>query len=155
VKVTVVGLGNILLGDEGFGVHFVRHLAKTSFPFEIELIDGGCTGINLLHFFREREAVFLVDVFLADDPPGTIKLFSWEEIEALPSNVLVSGHQYGVKEALALARLMDLKPRRFKTLAVVPASLKPGLYLSPPLKKALRRAEKILLEELSRWEYKV
>ncbi len=154
-KVAIIGLGNLLLRDEGFGIHLIRRLEKKDLPPDIELIDGGCAGMNLLHFWREREAVFLLDVFLDEAPAGTIRTFTWEELENLPPTKAVSGHQYGVKEALSLARLTGQKPSYFLAIAAIPAVLEPGLELSPPLKEALPRAEKILFEELSRLGYEV
>jgi len=150
-EISIIGLGNLLLGDEGFGIHLIKHLENQKLPPEIELVDGGCVGINLVHFLRDKKAVFLIDVFLEDAPPGTIRLFEWEE----PKTKLVSGHQYGVKEALSLARFMGIRPPYFRALAAVPASLAPATDLSPPLKEALLQAEKILFEELSRLGYKV
>ncbi|HHI97110.1 MAG TPA: hydrogenase maturation protease, partial [Thermodesulfatator atlanticus] len=81
-EIAVVGLGNLLLGDEGFGVHFIRYL-KTfhSLPPSVELIDGGCLGLRILDLFREKKALIVVDFLLAKSPPGTIKTLSWEEIK--------------------------------------------------------------------------
>ncbi len=148
-EIAVVGLGNLLLGDEGFGVHFVRYL-KTyySFPPLVELIDGGCLGLRILDLFREKEALILIDIFLAKSPPGTIKTLSWEDIKKLGTAKLASGHQVGIKEALSLAELTGLKPKYFKAFGIVPAQLGVGTELSPVLRERLPVLAEMVLAEI-------
>ena len=149
MKIGVVGLGNILLGDEGFGVHFIRYLEEKSLPPGVELIDGGCLGLRLLDLLREKEGLFLVDVFLDEAAsPGTIRAFSWEELKALPQNTLASAHQVGVKEALCLAEIQGLKPRYFKAYGVVPERLELGTDLSPTLSAKLSVLATLILKDL-------
>ncbi len=148
-EIAVVGLGNLLLGDEGFGVHFIRYL-KTfhSLPPSVELIDGGCLGLRILDLFREKEALIVIDILLAKSPPGTIKTLSWEEIKNLGTAKLASGHQVGIKEALALAELIGIKPKYFKAFGVVPAHLGVGTELSPALKERLPVLAEMVLAEI-------
>ncbi len=150
MKIGVVGLGNILLGDEGFGVHFIRYLEEKPLPSGVELIDGGCLGLRLLDLLREKEGLFLVDVFLAEAPPGTIRAFSWEELKALPQRTLASAHQFGVKEALCLAEIEGLRPRYFRVYGVVPERLGLGTELSPTLSAKLPVLASLLLKDLEK-----
>ncbi len=148
--IALIGLGNVLFRDEGFGVHFVRYL-KNHFhwPERVELIDGGCAGLGLLHLIRGRQAVFLFDIYSSPEPPGTIRIFDWDSIEKLPDNALASSHQFGVKEALKIARLVDLAPPYFKALAVVPEIIEPGTEPSETLKKTFGPLFELLQSELA------
>lgn len=148
--IALIGLGNVLFRDEGFGVHFVRYLQRHfCFPERVELIDGGCAGLGLLHLIRGRRAVFLFDVYSSPEPPGTIRVFDWDSIEKLEDNVLGSSHQFGVKEALKIARLVDLAPPYFKAMAVVPEIIEPGTGLSETLKRAFNPLLELLRQELN------
>ncbi len=151
-KVSIIGLGNILLGDEGFGVHVIHYLERHFlFPKECKLIDGGCAGLKLLDFMRGKTAVFLIDVYFSQETSeGIIRTFGWEEIEKFPSRGFVSNHQVGIREALALARLKGLKPKVFKVFATVPQDISPGIKLSPPLRKLLPLVSQNILDELRR-----
>ncbi len=149
LRVAVVGLGNLLLGDEGFGIHLIRYL-ETNFPPlpGVEIIDGGCLGLKLLDLMREKEALLLVDVYLSEEPPGTVRIFSWEELKKLPTKNLASAHQWGIKEALSLAELEGLKPYFFKVYGVVPERLGLGTELSPTLAQKIPIVAKQILKEL-------
>ena len=149
-KIAIVGLGNLLLGDEGFGIHVVRYLEKHYlFPEECELIDGGCLGLKLLDLLREKDIVFLIDVFLdPNEVAGRLYTFQWEEIEKFSPQRFVSAHQIGVQEALALARFQGLRPSLFKVFATIPLEISPGIRLSPPLRELLPKVSEQLLSEL-------
>ncbi|WP_456434206.1 HyaD/HybD family hydrogenase maturation endopeptidase [Thermosulfuriphilus sp.] len=147
IKLALVGLGNLLLKDEGFGVHFVRHLERRyHFPRGVQLIDGGCAGFSLLNLIRGYEAVVIFDVLLDQAPPGTIKLLDEKALEALPPTSLASAHQVGIKDALALGRLSGLLPKHFWAYTVIPKEIAPGVGLSPEIEAAFVPLEKRLLE---------
>jgi len=152
-KVALIGLGNILLGDEGFGVHFIRHLESSFlFPEEIALIDGGCAGFKLLNLMRGQDVVFLFDIYRSDEPPGTIKIFDWEDIELLEDSQFATVHQLGVKDALRMARFHGEVPAYFKAFAVVPERIAPGVGLSETLKRAIEPLSHLTFQELARWD---
>ncbi len=145
----LVGLGNILLGDEGFGVHFIRHLKQEfCFPEGVDLIDGGCAGLGLLNLIRDYKTVILFDVLLKKAPPGTIYVLEMDALENLPSSSLASAHQIGVKDALALARFSSVGPEKLWAYAVVPKDLSPGVGLSAELREAFFPLQKRLFTDL-------
>ncbi|WP_457756072.1 hydrogenase maturation protease [Thermodesulfatator indicus] len=149
ISATIIGLGNILFQDEGFGVHLIKFLKKNySFPEGFTLIDGGCAGLSLINLIRDKDLVFIVDVYLSDSPPGTLKVFSWEEIENLGGQHFASVHQFGVKDALGLARLYHIRPKTFKAYAVVPESMELGTELSPTLRKNLPLIAERIVKDL-------
>ncbi|NPA48724.1 MAG: hydrogenase maturation protease [Thermodesulfobacteria bacterium] len=155
-NIGIVGLGNLLLGDEGFGVHLIRSLERQFvFPPQVELIDGGCLGLKLLDLLREKEGLLLIDVFLADAPPGTWRTFSWEELKDFGPAQFASAHQTGVREALFLAELEGLKPKFFRAYGIVPERLAPGTELSPVLASQMGPLIASLVEDLTSLRFEI
>lgn len=152
-SITLIGLGNILLRDEGFGVHFIRYLENHFFfPKNVSLIDGGCAGLGLLNLMRGKDVVYLFDIYRSDEPPGTLRSFDWETIEALEDRQFATVHQLGVKDALQIARFNGVVPEYFKAFAIVPQRLEPGIGLSEILQQSMEPLRHLLFQELARWE---
>ncbi len=155
--VAIVGLGNLLLGDEGFGIHVVRFLEEHFiFPPEIEPVDGGCLGLKLLDIMREKEGLILIDVFLSqNNPPGTWKIFSWEELKALSPANFVSAHQMGVREALFLAELQGLQPKFFRAYAIVPQEIGLGTQLTQLLAAKVAPVGTSIVKDLQKLGFEI
>ena len=148
-KALIMGVGNLLLSDEGFGVHVIREFEKKyRIPPEVEVVDGGCVGFSLADYLREKDLVLLVDVIADKAPPGSYRVLSAQELESFPTVGLNSCHQTSLIEALKFAEFAGLRPERFKIFAAVPEDLSPGLELSPGLRKTVPVALKWLEEEL-------
>ncbi len=79
-SVLVLGVGNLLLADEGVGVHVAQRLLKMPMPPEIEVIDGGTGGFELIEHFRGKKEVIIVDALKADADPGTVIQFTPDDI---------------------------------------------------------------------------
>lgn len=115
----VLGVGNILLSDEGVGVHVARRLQVLDSPPDVEVIDGGTEGFELIRFFEGRERVIIVDCLMSRDPPGTI-------IRAAPDQLNLqwapgfSPHQSGLRELLFSVRALPSSPA-ITILGIVPA----------------------------------
>ena len=151
-KIALIGLGNILLRDEGFGVHFVRYLQEEFiFPPHVELIDGGCAGLGLINIMRGFEVVYLFDIFQASEPPGTLRVFDWDTIENMEDQQLATVHQLGVKDALQIARFQGVVPRYFRAFAVVPQDLSTGIGLSETLQGVIPSLCEQLFADLKQW----
>ncbi len=151
-KVALIGLGNILLGDEGFGVHFIRHLQEEFiFPPQVEIIDGGCAGLGLINIMRGFDVVYIFDIFKASEPPGTLRIFDWETIENLADAQLATVHQLGVKDALQIARFQGIVPEYFRAYAVVPQDLSTGIGLSETLQRVIPSVREELFNDLKQW----
>jgi hydrogenase maturation protease len=147
----VLGVGNILLQDEGVGVRVVEHLQQAyNFPEEVQVLDGGTMGLDLLHFLEGVERLLVVDAVDARRPPGTVVRLSDGEIPALLGRKL-SPHQIGLADLLSVASLRDLAPRRAVLIGVQPAALETGLELSPAISAQLPLIVGMVLEELKRW----
>jgi hydrogenase maturation protease len=130
-KTLVVGLGNILLKDDGVGVHAVRELQKV-LPRRILAVDVGTAVLDALHLFEWADRIIGIDAMQAGGPPGTIYTFSVEDVD--DQGVTASLHEMGL-----IAGLRFIKGRRpaISMLAVEPETMEVGLELSTPVRDAL------------------
>lgn len=148
--ITVLGLGNILLQDEGFGVHFVRWLSRRHrFDGRVAIVDGGTLGYNLLDIICSSGHVIVLDVIRSDAEPGTLYRFSREEMElAMPGPT--SAHEVELLDVLHMAELTGGLPV-VTFLCIVPECYGDmNLELTQRMKDASPRVERLLLEELDR-----
>ncbi len=151
MKTLVLGLGNILLSDEGVGVHVVRLLRERyQFPQEVEILDGGTLGLDLLPYVEDADRLLMVDAVQMDAPPGTVARLEGEEVPAALS-LKYSPHQMGVSDLLAAARLMGRYPAELILWGIQPASLDVGLELSPAVAAQVETVIQNVLAELQRW----
>lgn len=148
--VAVIGVGNLLLSDEGIGVHVIRALSRRRLPRCIELVDGGTVGLPLLEAMRNRRKVIIVDAAAVKAPPGAV--FRWYPAgRAGTKNLFHSAHTEGIQDLLNASRaLFDLPP--IVCVGVVPRDIStPGLRLSRELRRRLPAiADAVLREALYR-----
>ena len=159
----VLGLGNILLRDEGVGVHVVRAMetqaaAGAALPEGVELVDGGTAGADLVDLIAHRRRVIVIDAVRvapgsstgqAEARPGTILRFGPESMAAKTAPGL-SLHEVGLLEALLMARHLGCEPREVIVFGIIPADLGPGLDLTPPVAAAVPRVIDLVRQELAR-----
>lgn len=151
MKTLIFGAGNLLLTDEGFGVHCIRHLeANYDFPEEVELYDGGTLGIMVSHKFEEAERIFLLDILDTTGQPGEIRRYEKDEVMLNHLPVKLSPHQIGIQEMLMVCELRGVAPERFTVLGAIPASLDSGDTLTPPLARACAAIGEMVVAELRR-----
>jgi len=149
VRILVLGVGNLLLSDEGFGVHFVRYLERHyEFPNSVELFDAGTLGLMAGHKIEEADWVYIVDVIVAEGAPGEWRRYSREDLALRDLPVKISPHQVGVQEMLMVSELRGRCPKEVCLLGVVPASMSPGTELSAPLRESLGELAHQLIAEL-------
>ena len=150
-KTGILGVGNLLLGDEGFGVHVVNRLQEDyRFPTEVELLDGGTAGIMLSPFIEDKDVLFVIDVVSLDAEPGSIHLFDHEDVCSGTIQTRMSPHQVGLLEILDLCRLREKAPQRIEMITVVPADLSTRIGLSKPLARAMDTVIALLFRKLEK-----
>ncbi|MEN6469111.1 MAG: HyaD/HybD family hydrogenase maturation endopeptidase [Smithella sp.] len=147
-KVTVLGIGNILMGDEGFGVHFVRWYSKRYRDTDdVRMVDGGTLGYALLDIICSCDHLIVVDVLKVQDVPGSIYRFNKEEIE-LHMPPPTSAHEVTFPDVLFKTELMGESPETI-FLCIVPHSYKDlDMDMTPLLYDKFIDMEKLLLAEL-------
>ena len=149
----VLGLGNLLFGDEGFGIHALRVLqARHGAQFQVEWADGGVLGLNLLPLIEECSHLLVLDAVDAGRPAGALVEMARDEIP-LYAGAKMSEHQVGFQEVLAIAKFRGYYPAYLHLVGVQPADLSTGINLSPAVTAALpaavRRAAAILQDWFS------
>ena len=148
--VLVLGLGNILLQDEGIGVRVVQHLHQTyRFPPEVEVMDGGTAGMALYEHIIDRSHLIVIDAVNTGDPPGTLVTL---EREAVPAyfRTRVSPHQMALSDILAALRLGGYAMPETVLLGIVPVAMKTGIGLSYAVAKKLNSLVEMTLDRLGR-----
>ena len=106
--VLILGIGNVLLGDEGVGVHAVRRLEKEAWPAHVKLLDGGTGGFHLLSLFQEYPRIVLVDATMDGQPPGTVRVIRPRFASDYPRTL--SAHDIGLKDLVESAALLGHAP---------------------------------------------
>lgn len=151
----VLGLGNPLVRDEGFGVEAVRRLVERFLlPEGVEVMDGGTLGLQLLPILQDAQRILILDAVDVSRPPGAIAHIGWDDVRrALP--VKISPHQETVTEVLAMLELLKGKPTDFLIIGCQPASLEMGLELSPEVEKSMERVLEDVVEVLRDWGHRV
>ncbi|ERK16050.1 HyaD/HybD family hydrogenase maturation endopeptidase [Serratia fonticola] len=140
MRILVLGIGNLLLGDEAVGVRIVEALEQRyRLPAHVELLDGGTSGMELMEMMADRDHLIVADAVLTGAKPGSVAVLYDEEIPALFTRK-VSPHQLGLSDVLMALRLTDEFPRRLTLVGVVPESLEPGIGLSAVVSQAIEPA---------------
>jgi hydrogenase maturation protease len=127
--VLVLGIGNILLHDEGIGVYAVEQMQKGGVPDYVELLDGGTAGADLLDHICDRQKVIVVDAVDSDIEPGTILRFTSGDL-ASNAGQSISLHEFGIADTLAMARQLNCAPHEVIVIGIKPKDISPGLGLS-------------------------
>jgi hydrogenase maturation protease len=130
VNILVLGIGNLLLQDEGAGVRAVEEFERRyEIPLGVELLDGGTSGIELLQYIQGKDCLILIDVVKSGNPPGTFIRLEGENVPALFQKK-ISPHQLGLSDLLATAQLIDRMPKRVVLIGIEPKSIETGLEMS-------------------------
>jgi len=152
MNIAVFGIGNILLSDDGVGVHVINKLrAECRFPEYVELIDGGTKGLDLLPLFEGRDKVLIVDAANFKKEPGTIDMVEGDKIPAFLVSNKLSVHQIGLPDTLFAARLLNLMPREICLIGIQPKTMDTGTELSDEIKNQLDPLIERILLKLKDW----
>lgn len=146
-RIMVMGVGNILLSDEGLGVRFLEELAKKPLPENVELLEGGTAGIELVHLIKEVDFLIIVDSINAKSEPGSLFRFQPGDLQIFPEEYEVSFHQVGILEVLTLANVLGQAPETL-IFGVQPKLLEWGMGISPEIEALFPRLVEIVCEEI-------
>ena len=147
VPILVLGVGNILLSDEGVGVRVVEELQKRSLPRCVEVVDGATRAMELVDIIRGRDKVIIVDALAAGTEPGAVFKFGPEQL-AETKKMSVSVHDIGVHEAIFLLSLTGELPEDITIYGIQPGSLELGEGLTEPVASAAAKVIEFILEDL-------
>ena len=148
MNILVLGLGNILLADEGVGVHAVQALDdRYDLPEGVEVVDGGTTGMDLLDIIAGRDHVIVVDAVAGDDPPGTTMKLTGDAVPAF-FRTRISPHQLGLSDVLATLHILGSAPQGLTLIGIRPDSIDMSLELSPLIAAKLDEVVGMIVAEL-------
>ena len=146
-KTVVLGVGNILLSDEGVGVHVANELMKLDLPPDVSVIEGGTDGFRLLNIITDADRLIVIDAVKGDASPGSIYRFDIDDVRNCPSGFKTSVHQIGILEVIDLSGLIGKTPCT-TIIGIEPKSLEMGMELSPEIKGKVPKIIKLVLDEL-------
>lgn len=155
VTTLVLGVGNLLMSDEGVGVHVIKKLVENyQLPEEVQILDGGTLGMDLLYYLEGAENLILIDAVEARKEAGTLVRLEGDDVPAFLS-MKMSPHQIGVPDMLAAAKLKDVFPKRLVLWGIQPELLEIGLDLSPTVEAKVDTIIQHVLEQLGIWGHEV
>lgn len=148
LNVLVLGVGNLLLSDEGAGIKAVEELQyRYNCSNAVEIIDGGTMGLELLPYFEERSHILIIDAVKTGKEPGTIV-----RIEDPPAffSSKTSPHQIGLADVMGIAAITKILPRNITLFGIEPKKLSTGLSLSTEVEQNLSRLVDMVVSELKK-----
>lgn len=151
MKTAIYGIGNILMGDDGIGPA-VAHYLESNFDLDadITLEDLGTPSLDLPNYLSGYDRVIFIDAVAANAPPGTIRLYSRDEIIASPPGIRISPHEPTINDALIVLDFAGGAPKDVVLIGVVPQTLDGGMTLSPAVAGAVPRAAAMVMGEVTK-----
>ena len=147
-KCLVLGIGNLLLSDEGVGEHVIRKHQQQELPANVELLEGGTGGFHLLGCFQDHELLVIIDASLDGKVPGTVTVTQPRFATDFPR--VLSSHDIGLRDLIESATLLGELPRMFLITVSISTDQPMGLELSEPVTAAItpvvRQVQSILHE---------
>ena len=134
-KILVLGIGNVLMGDEGVGVHTIKELEKKSFSENVILLDGGTGGFHLMAYFQEYENVIMIDATMDKKPTGTLSVIEPKFASDFPKSL--SAHDIGLKDMIESITLLGTLPKIYLIAVTIDTIKSMYMELSPKVKESI------------------
>jgi hydrogenase maturation protease len=149
-RIVVIGVGNLLLRDEGVGIHAVRDLQKRVLPPGVEVMDAGVAGIGLLDLFSGARKLVLIDAAEMGLEPGAVVRFTPEDVRFRSGDLKLSTHDVALPEVLTLARDLNRCPSEVVIIGIQPKEISWGTELTPEIQAAVPRVVELAWKEIER-----
>ena len=150
--VTILGIGNLLMRDEGVGIHALNTLQESyTFSPDINFIDGGTIGIDLIPYFEECKKMIIIDAVDSQEEPGYITTLANEEIH-YRFNTKLSLHHAGLSDVLSIIKLQEIAAPDMVLIGIQPKIVKMGLELSDVVSDKMNNVLSIIIEKLEEWK---
>jgi hydrogenase maturation protease len=138
-EILVLGIGNILLGDEGVGVHAVRILENMTFPRHISFLDGGTGGFHLLSVFQQYKKIIMIDATLDGNKPGKVSLLKPKYAKDFPQTL--SAHDIGLRDLVNSSALLGFYPEIYLITVSISDDQPLQMVLSPQVEDSIPEIE--------------
>ena len=143
-RVLILGIGNLVLRDEGVGIHAVQALEKEQLPSHVEVLDGGTGGVGIIGVLQEFDRIVMIDATLDDSPAGTIKKIKPKFSKDYPQ--LLSSHEFGLRDMIESMIVQENIPE----IDLITISIKNyqeiGMDLSPEVERVIQTVLKMVRE---------
>jgi hydrogenase maturation protease len=148
VNVLILGIGNVLMTDDSAGIRVINELERRfRFPENVELLDGGTSGIELLSYIADRDYLIIVDAIRSGFPPGTVVRVEGEDVSA-KFMTRISPHQLGLSDLLAAATLTGELPKQMVLFGIEPKRVALGLEMTDEVKGGFEKLLGVVVDEL-------
>ncbi|MFH1370205.1 MAG: HyaD/HybD family hydrogenase maturation endopeptidase [Planctomycetota bacterium] len=146
----VIGLGNLLLSDEGIGIHLVRRLSdrQDKFP-KVDFLDAGSAGMNLLHLIANRKKAIIIDCAKMGAKPGIMLRFTPDEVQSVKKLSQYSLHEADILQVIKLSEQLGECPQEIVFFGIEPEKLEPGQELSETLSVKIADYVETIRKELA------
>lgn len=141
-KILILGVGNIILGDEGIGIHAVRYLETQELPANVELLDGGTGGFHMLSVMEDYKTLIMIDATMDSKEEGSISLIEPKFASDFPK--AMSSHDIGLKDLVETATLLGHMPKIYLITITVKDISEVRMTLSKEVEKSLPEVGKMV-----------
>jgi hydrogenase maturation protease len=146
--ILVLGVGNLVLTDEGVGIHVVHRMQEMDLPSHVEVLDGGTMGLDLLDDIEGRKKVIIVDTVKGGGPPGTLYRMTVDDIEEMPKS-RVSLHDIDMTDVFKLADLFEIEKPEIVIIGVEPKDMQStSMELSPEVEAKIPKVIELVKKEI-------
>ena len=142
-NIAIIGVGNLLMGDEGVGIHAIKAIGKEKWPNNVEIIDAGVPGASLLHWIENRDLTIIIDCADFKGKPGDVIVVDVDKLKK-PDEEIISLHGTSLLGTLKLAEISGTKTGKIILIAVQPQEIKMSDKLSEKVKSALPKIIEIV-----------
>lgn len=141
-EMLVLGIGNLLMGDEGVGVHAARMLESECLPEDVKVVDGGTGGFHLLSYFHDFDPIVLIDATMDGKPAGTVTLTTPKYSNEFPRSL--TAHDIGLRDLIETAELTNGLPEIYLVAVSIEEVLSGRTTLSPAIQESLAKIVEIV-----------
>lgn len=136
METLILGVGNLLLQDEGVGIHVIQALENETLPPHVHLMDGGTGGFHLISWLEKYDRIIMIDATLDTNIPGTIRIIRPQYASDFPQ--LMSAHEIGIKDMIEVMQLSSGKLPDIQLIVISVVDISSvGMELSPPVEAAI------------------
>ena len=155
-RILIAGIGNVFLGDDGFGVEVAHRIGPRTLPPDVAAVDYGIRGVHLAYDLRDGdvEVLIMVDALPTGDPPGTVTLLELDEaarVELTAEPTTVDSHAMNPQAVIAALHALGGRMNQIFVVGCQPLSVEPGMGLSPPVAAAVEPALELAIDTAARF----